>query len=216
MNSVARAPARDCVASPRCATCAGSSPARSAPDTPVASSTALARSSARPWPILARKSAVQGATTTRSVSRASRIWPTSNSLLAIEQVGVDAPAGQRARRQRRDEFLRRLGHHHAHRRAALAQPPDEVERLVGGDAAGDDQNEPPAQPARRLLPARSAAPPDLIAMIAESAGVSVSDMARIRQNMADFLLHRAIIGGSAQLQALFQARRAGCGWSGWP
>ena len=45
----------------------------------VASSTAVARSSAWPFAIFAMMSAVAGATTTRSVSRASRMCPTSNS-----------------------------------------------------------------------------------------------------------------------------------------
>jgi hypothetical protein len=47
----------------------------------VASSTAVARSSARPCAILARRSAVAGATTTRSASRDSRMCPISTPSL---------------------------------------------------------------------------------------------------------------------------------------
>ena len=56
-------------------------------------------------------------------------------VLAVEQLGEHLAAGQRADRERRDEFLRRRGHDCAHARAALAEPPDQVERLVRGDAA---------------------------------------------------------------------------------
>ena len=63
----------------------------------VASSTAEARSSARPFAIFAIRSAVAGATTIRSASRASRMWPTSNSLFGVEQVG-ERRARRRARR----------------------------------------------------------------------------------------------------------------------
>ena len=45
----------------------------------VASSAVEARSSASPAAILARRSAVAGATTTRSALRDSRIWPISDS-----------------------------------------------------------------------------------------------------------------------------------------
>ena len=59
----------------------------------VASSTAEARSSAWPPAILAIRSAVAGATTTRSVSRASRMWPTSSSLaVSNRSVNVRVPA----------------------------------------------------------------------------------------------------------------------------
>ncbi len=104
-------------------------------------STALARSSACPPAILAIRSAVAGATTTRSVSRASRIWPTSNSLRRVEEIHISALARDGARRQRRDEFLRRPGHHHAHRGAALLEPPDQVERLIGRDPAADNEED---------------------------------------------------------------------------
>ena len=77
-----RRAAPDCGGSRRAATCADSSPARSAPCLSVASRTVEARSSAWPFAIFAIRSAVAGATTIRSVSRASRIWPTSNSLAA--------------------------------------------------------------------------------------------------------------------------------------
>ena len=57
----------------------------------------------------------------------------------VEEVGEHMPAGQRARRQRRDEVRRRLREHAAHGDAALLETTDEIERLVGGDAAADDQ-----------------------------------------------------------------------------
>ena len=63
-------------------------------------------------------------------------------LRLIEEIGEHAFAGNGARRQRRHELLRRLGHHHTHRYALLAQPADEVEALIGGDAAADDQQNP--------------------------------------------------------------------------
>ena len=81
-------------------------------------------------------------------------------VLAVEELGEHLPAGDRADRERRHEFLRRPGHHRAHRRAALAQPPDQVERLVGGDAAGDDEEDAfragaRCQPSRTSWPGRS-------------------------------------------------------------
>ena len=48
----------------------------------VASSTVAARSSARPWAILARKFALAGATTTRSAARDSSMWPISLSSVS--------------------------------------------------------------------------------------------------------------------------------------
>ena len=48
----------------------------------VASSTVLARSSARPAAILASKLAVAGATTNRSASRDSSIWPMACSSVS--------------------------------------------------------------------------------------------------------------------------------------
>ena len=107
----------------------------------VASRIAVARSSAWPCAIFAIRSAVAGATTIRSQSRASRIWPASNSLCGIEQVRVAVLAGQRAGGQRRDEVLRGAGQHAADMDVPLLQPPDQVQRLVGGDAAADDQGD---------------------------------------------------------------------------
>ena len=107
----------------------------------VASSTAEARSLARPLASLAIRSAVAGATTMRSASRDKPDMADILLVLAVEQLGEDMVGGQRADRQRRDEMLRGRGHHGAHRSAALAQPADQVERLVGGDAAADDQED---------------------------------------------------------------------------
>ena len=136
-----RAVAQDCAASPDAAHMCGFIAGAISTGLSVASSTVEARSSASPFAILAIRSAVAGATTTRSVSRASRIWPTSNSRLASNRSVKARLARERAGRQRRDEFLRRLGHHDAHRGAALLQAPDQVERLVGGDAAADDEQD---------------------------------------------------------------------------
>ena len=107
----------------------------------VASSTAVARSSAWPPAILAIRSAVAGATTMRSVSRASRIWPTSNSLCASNKSVIGALAGERAGGERRDEMLRGLREDAAHAHAAVLQAADEIERLIGGDAAADDEKD---------------------------------------------------------------------------
>ena len=126
----------------RCSsTCAGSWRARAGSCLSVASSTAVARSSAWPFAILAIRSAVAGATTMRSVSRARRIWPTSNSLCwSNRSVKARSPAIAPTDIGR-DEILRGLGHDHPHRDAALAQPADQVERLVGRDPARDDEQD---------------------------------------------------------------------------
>ena len=57
----------------------------------------------------------------------------------IEQVGEDALADKRARRQGSDELLGGLCQNATHGEAALLEPADQVERLVGGDAAADDK-----------------------------------------------------------------------------
>ena len=61
----------------------------------VASSTAQARSSAWPPAILASRSAVAGATTIRSASRASLMWPTSNSVVGSNR-SVNARSAESA------------------------------------------------------------------------------------------------------------------------
>ncbi len=61
--------------------------------------------------------------------------------VGIEQVGIGALAGQRARRERRDELLRGPGQHAADADVALLQPADQVKRFVGRDAAADDQGD---------------------------------------------------------------------------
>ena len=111
----------------------------------VASRTAVARSSAWPPAILAMRSAVAGATTMRSVSRAKPDMPDVELAVGVEQIGEDPLAVKRAGRQRRDELLRRRGEDAAHRGAALLEPADEVERLVGRDAAADDQENAPVR-----------------------------------------------------------------------
>ena len=81
------------------------------------------------------KSAVAGATTSRSASSASLMWPISASDAGIEQVQRDRRPRQRLQRQRGDEPGRRLGHHDADGRARLDEQPAQLGRLVGGDPA---------------------------------------------------------------------------------
>ena len=135
-------------ASRRCAgwrhapTWPGSSPAPAGP--------ARARRAARRWrgrppgrsPSCAIRSAVAGATTiSAGLARQADV---ADILLvrAVEELGEDVPAGERADRQRRHEFLRRL---RSSRRARAwprsLQAADQVERLVGGDAAADDEQD---------------------------------------------------------------------------
>ena len=127
--------------SPDATTCAGSSPARPAP--------ACRSPSARRWrdrrhgrrPSRASRSAVAGATTIRSASRDSRMWPISRSSSRSNRSVntrslVSAPTDSGV-----TNCGRRAGHHAAHRVAALAQAADQVEALVGGDAAADDQQD---------------------------------------------------------------------------
>ena len=181
----------------------------------VASSTAVARSSAWPPAIFAIRSAVAGATTMRSVSRARRIWPTSNSLCAIEQVGEGALAGERAGRERRDEMLRRRREDAAHARAALLQPADQVERFVGGDAAADDEQDALSlRPRRCALAASPAAPADLAdrsgrALRGRLPSAACRRMMRTSSSIERPWRPRAAAAASSA------CRRAG-GRSGWP
>ena len=62
----------------------------------------------------------------------------------VEQIGVAALMRQRARGQRGDELLGRLGQHHTDIGTAILQPADQVHRLVGRNAAADDQRHPRA------------------------------------------------------------------------
>ena len=107
----------------------------------VASSTVEARSLARPLASFAIRSAVAGATTIRSASRDSRIWPTScSSWRSNSSVktwsAVSAPTDSGVTNSCAAAVITA-----AHRGAALAQPADQVERLVGGDAAADDEQD---------------------------------------------------------------------------
>ena len=148
----------------------------------VASSTAEARSLARPLASLAIRSAVAGATTIEVGLAGQPDMADILLVLAVEQIGEDMVGGQRADRQRRDELLRRLGHHGAHRGAALAQPADQVERLVGGDAAADDQQDALAgkghfdreRSAEQLRRARESSSTSIGEAICESSAVSAS------------------------------------------
>ncbi len=110
----------------------------------VASSTAVARSSAWPPAIFAIRSAVAGATTIRvGIAREPDVADVEFAL-RIEQIGIGAFAGQRADGQRRDEVLRGRRENAAHVRAAVLQAADQIERFIGGDAAADDEQDAPA------------------------------------------------------------------------
>ena len=107
----------------------------------VASSTVEARSSACPPAILAMRSAVAGATTMRSASRASLMWPTSNSVAGSNRsVNTRSPESAPADSGVTNSCAAR-GENAAHGKPALLQPADEIERFVGGDAAADDQQD---------------------------------------------------------------------------
>ena len=67
--------------------------------------------------ILARRSAVAGATTTRSAERDSSIWPISISSVRLKRSRMNLAAGEAGNRQGRDELLRRLGHDGGRRHA---------------------------------------------------------------------------------------------------
>jgi hypothetical protein len=95
-----------------------------------------------PPAIFAIRSAVAGATTTRSAARLSSIWPISASSVRSKRSRVDLLARQRRDGQRRDEFLgaaRVSTGTTPH--LPLPQPADQVERLVGRDTAADDQQD---------------------------------------------------------------------------
>ena len=92
-DAVGRRASQDCAAWRRAPTSRGFIAGAISTRLSVASSTVVARSSARPCAILAMRSAVAGATTTRSVSRARRMWPTSNSLArSNNSVNARSPA----------------------------------------------------------------------------------------------------------------------------
>ena len=107
----------------------------------AASSTAVARSSARPCAILARRSAVAGATTIKSASRDRRICPISASSLrskrsvkTFSSVSTESESGVTNSAPPRVRIART-------RRAPLLQAAHQFEALIGGDAAADDQED---------------------------------------------------------------------------
>ena len=107
----------------------------------AASSTAVARSSASPCAILARRSAVAGATTIKSASRDRRICPISASSLrsnrsvkAFSSVSTESESGV-------TNSAPPLGEDRAHGGAPLLQAAHQLEALIGGDAAADDQQD---------------------------------------------------------------------------
>ena len=62
-------------------------------------------------------------------------------VVEVEQLGEHAVACQRADGERRNEFLRGLGHHGTHGDTALAQAADQIQALVGGNATADDEDD---------------------------------------------------------------------------
>src|SRR5262249_12571546 len=129
----------------------------------------------------------------------------------VEQVREHAFARERARRQRRDEFLRCLGENAAHGEAAFFQPADEIERLVGGDAAADDEeNAFGGGGATALFRARGRIGRDAparrrgLARGCAGFGLAVLDARGIAQNGARLVLHRAAVARRAQPQAPLQ------------
>ena len=129
----------------------------------------------------------------------------------IEQVREHALARQRAGRQRRDEFLRRLGENAAHGEAVFFEPADEIERLVGGDAATDDEENVlrvggaggAGLPRRRIRHHAAARRGALVRLGArfDPAGLEARGVA---QNGARLILHRAAVARCAQPQPLLQ------------
>ena len=107
----------------------------------VASSTAVARSSAWPFAIFRHQVGGRGRDDDEIAVACEADMADVELGCRIEQIGVGAFARERADRHGRDELLCGAGHHDAHRKAALAQPADQVERLVGGDAARDDEKD---------------------------------------------------------------------------
>ena len=78
-------PARDCAASPHAATCAHSWRARSAPSCRSPAGRSRRDHWRGPAAILAMRSAVAGATTTRSAERDNSIWPISISSVRLKR-----------------------------------------------------------------------------------------------------------------------------------
>jgi hypothetical protein len=105
----------------------------------VASKAVDARSLARPFAILAIRSAVAGATTTRSALRDKLDVAHFGFIGQAEQVAVNLFAGEGRNRQRRNKFRARLCQDSAGLYAALGKTAHQFERLVGRDAATDDQ-----------------------------------------------------------------------------
>ena len=103
----------------------------------VASRHADSRSSACPPAARARKSAVAGATTTRSAARGQR--DVVERVPGRDERRVHGPPGQRLERDLADELTRRAREHDVDLGAGLREQPREPRRLVGRDAAGDPE-----------------------------------------------------------------------------
>ena len=129
----------------------------------------------------------------------------------IEQVREHALARERAGRQRRDEFLRRLGENAAHGDAAFFQPADEIERLIGGDAAADDEENALCAGAvaagrrgRRRVGCEAAARRGVVARAIAGVELALLEARGVAQNGARLVFHRAAVARRAQPQAPLQ------------
>ncbi len=105
----------------------------------AASSTAVARSSARPWAMRARIWAVAGATMMRSASRDRRMWPISVSSFRSNS-SVNLLLAQRGYARAASRTGGGVGHDGADAGAAFS-PADEIQRFVSRDAAANDQKD---------------------------------------------------------------------------
>ena len=101
----------------------------------VARHSVASRSSACPPARRARKSALAGATSTRSAQRASSMCPMAASAAASHS-SLRTPRAETAWKVVAVTKRPAAGHDDLHFGAALAQPPHQVRTLVGGDAAG--------------------------------------------------------------------------------
>ena len=124
----------------------------------------------------------------------------------VEQVCIDVPARQRAGRERRDEFLRRVGHDDAHARAALFQAADEIEGFIGRDAAADDEQHAAlcGVVRDRLSHIRRCGGLILLRRRTASRNSGRGRIPGACQDEADFLLHGPAITGRADPELLLQ------------
>ena len=118
------------------------------------SSTLVSRSSARPLAARASRSAVAGATKTRSTSwpilTCGTRWTSSNTEVCTGRAGQRGPGADA------DELQRRRSRHHGDVVAGALQPSQQLAGLVRGDAARHPEDDatharPPVDHQERLL-----------------------------------------------------------------